>query len=71
MRDTAELGEADLDKQTIQGSIVATASYRILQLPKISIEEFAKEKLFWMDMSLRGRFAYSDTEDIFATTKAS
>ena len=25
-------------------------------------EEFAKEKLFWMDMSNRGRFAYSDTE---------
>ena len=26
------------------------------------LEEFAKEKLFWMDMSNRGRFAYSDTE---------
>ena len=25
-------------------------------------EEFAKEKLFWMDMSDKGRFAYSDTE---------
>ena len=25
-------------------------------------EEFAKEKLFWMDMSNQGRFAYSDTE---------
>ena len=25
-------------------------------------EEFAKEKLFWMDMSNRGRFAYSDVE---------
>ena len=25
-------------------------------------EEFAKEKLFWMDMSNRGRFAYSETE---------
>ena len=24
-------------------------------------EEFGKEKLFWMDMSPRGRFAYSDT----------
>ncbi len=24
--------------------------------------EFTKEKLFWMDMSPRGRFAYSDTE---------
>ena len=25
-------------------------------------EDFAKEKLFWMDMSNRGRFAYSDSE---------
>ncbi len=25
-------------------------------------EEFAKEKLFWMDMSNKGRFAYSETE---------
>lgn len=25
-------------------------------------EEFTKEKLFWMDMSNRGRFAYSETE---------
>ena len=25
-------------------------------------DEFGKEKLFWMDMSPRGRFAYSDTE---------
>ena len=25
-------------------------------------EEFSKEKLFWMDMSNRGRFAYSETE---------
>ena len=25
-------------------------------------EDFAKEKLFWMDMSSRGKFAYSDTE---------
>ena len=25
-------------------------------------EEFTKEKLFWMDMSNKGRFAYSDTE---------
>ncbi len=25
-------------------------------------EDFAKEKLFWMDMSNRGRFAYSDAE---------
>ena len=25
-------------------------------------EDFAKEKLFWMDMSPRGRFAYSETE---------
>ena len=25
-------------------------------------EDFAKEKLFWMDMSAQGKFAYSDTE---------
>ena len=25
-------------------------------------EEFSKEKLFWMDMSPRGKFAYSDSE---------
>ena len=25
-------------------------------------EEFTKKKLFWMDMSNRGRFAYSETE---------
>ena len=31
--------------------------------PKDSyLEEFGKEKLLWMDMSDRGRFAYSDTE---------
>ena len=24
--------------------------------------DFTKEKLFWMDMSDRGRFAYSDSE---------
>ena len=32
-------------------------------------EEFAKEKLLWMDMSPEGRFAYCD-EDIFCNDKA-
>ncbi len=31
-------------------------------------EAFAKEKLFWMDMAPRGRFAYSD-EEIYCNDK--
>ncbi len=31
-------------------------------------EDFAKEKLFWMDMSPRGRFAYSD-EELYCNNK--
>ena len=33
-------------------------------------EVFKKEKLFWMHMAPRGRFAYSDSETIFCNQKA-
>ncbi len=33
-------------------------------------EVFEKEKLFWMHMAPRGRFAYSDSETIFCNQKA-